>query len=374
MSLQNQSSSVVIAEEELGELQQQVQRLLDRANAMADNQASWVTRALLACRLSVDIEQIRDAGEDPIPQLKALFETALEFPEWMRAMHEPERFHRYLSRGDTTDLSPMGCSTTDVARQSGTFWSDLWVQYDDAAYFRETYELLSTRFELNQVPLSWIRGKRCLDDGCGAGRYAAALARIGAARVDGVDIGLKAIQDAQHRAHAAGFTHVHYHHASVLTLPFVDNTFDFVFSNGVLHHTADPVEGLREAHRVLKPGGHLWLYVLGTGGFADRWDDAMRGLLKLVPRETTEYCMRLLGFSTQRRFFFLDVWYAPIRVRYSSEALERLLASLGFTELRRLVRDVSRPYYTEINEQVYQKFPYATFWFGDGEQRYVAKK
>ena len=38
-------------------------------------------------------------------------------------------------------------------------------------------------------------------------------------------------------------------------LPFADNQFDYVYSFGVLHHAADTALTIREAHRVLKPGG-----------------------------------------------------------------------------------------------------------------------
>ncbi len=38
-------------------------------------------------------------------------------------------------------------------------------------------------------------------------------------------------------------------------LPFADNTFDIVYSNGVLHHTPDTRRAIAEVYRVLKPGG-----------------------------------------------------------------------------------------------------------------------
>jgi SAM-dependent methyltransferase len=38
-------------------------------------------------------------------------------------------------------------------------------------------------------------------------------------------------------------------------LPFAPESFDVVYSNGVLHHTPDTAEAVREVHRVLRPGG-----------------------------------------------------------------------------------------------------------------------
>ncbi|HRH19747.1 MAG TPA: methyltransferase domain-containing protein [Brevundimonas sp.] len=42
-----------------------------------------------------------------------------------------------------------------------------------------------------------------------------------------------------------------------LALPFLDNSIDAVFTNGVLEHLSDPLQGGREIARVLKPGGRL---------------------------------------------------------------------------------------------------------------------
>ena len=44
---------------------------------------------------------------------------------------------------------------------------------------------------------------------------------------------------------------------SVLDLPFADDTFDMVFSHGVLHHVPDIKQAQSEIHRVLRPGGEL---------------------------------------------------------------------------------------------------------------------
>jgi SAM-dependent methyltransferase len=48
---------------------------------------------------------------------------------------------------------------------------------------------------------------------------------------------------------------------SVLDLPFAGNSFDLVFSHGVLHHVPDIKQGQSEIHRVLRPGGELVIMV-----------------------------------------------------------------------------------------------------------------
>ncbi len=44
---------------------------------------------------------------------------------------------------------------------------------------------------------------------------------------------------------------------SVLDLPFADDSFDMMFSHGVLHHVPEIKQAQREIHRVLRPGGEL---------------------------------------------------------------------------------------------------------------------
>jgi SAM-dependent methyltransferase len=52
------------------------------------------------------------------------------------------------------------------------------------------------------------------------------------------------------------------HSPDPVTLPYEDHAFDAVLSCGVLEHVADPDGSLEELHRVLEPGGRLYVYKL----------------------------------------------------------------------------------------------------------------
>ena len=56
-----------------------------------------------------------------------------------------------------------------------------------------------------------------------------------------------------------GLANVRFEVASAEALPFPDREFDVVISNGVFNLTVDKEQALREARRVLKPGGRLML-------------------------------------------------------------------------------------------------------------------
>ena len=56
-------------------------------------------------------------------------------------------------------------------------------------------------------------------------------------------------------------------HGSLFEMPFEDNYFDIVVSWGVLHHTGNPFDGLKEMKRVCKKGGFIGFFVYNS--FAD---------------------------------------------------------------------------------------------------------
>jgi ubiquinone/menaquinone biosynthesis C-methylase UbiE len=172
------------------------------------------------------------------------------------------------------------------------FWGSLYHSlYDDveSTLTRErlsaALDALEDMFRLRrhmsvvEMPLKSMTGKRVLEVGPGAGAHSALFARHGAL-VTAVDITFPrarataaklALIDGPGAASGAI-------QADAERLPFADNTFDIVYSNGVLHHTHDTEAAVAEAYRVLKPGGqavimlycksswHYWInLVLLTG-------------------------------------------------------------------------------------------------------------
>jgi SAM-dependent methyltransferase len=93
-----------------------------------------------------------------------------------------------------------------------------------------------------------------LDLGCGSGRLTLELARRGAAAT-GVDTSAKALAAARERARAAGID-VTFADADIdEALPFPDRAFAAVTSRLALMIARDPAATLREAARVVRPGG-----------------------------------------------------------------------------------------------------------------------
>lgn len=137
--------------------------------------------------------------------------------------------------------------------------SDGWVGRDDLV---KAIDDLEDMFRLRghmaavDMPLGDLAGKHVLEIGPGAGGHSALFARHGA-RVTAIEITAE-----RARATAAKFRLLddmapdcHAVQGDSERLPFPDDSFDIVYSNGVLHHTTDTDAALTEAHRVLKPGG-----------------------------------------------------------------------------------------------------------------------
>lgn len=98
---------------------------------------------------------------------------------------------------------------------------------------------------------------RVLDIGCGPGHIPLQLvSQKPELQVVGVDLSVNMLKIAEeHKAVCAHGDQVEFVIADAKGLDFPDDSFDTVCSNSILHHIPDPVPFLREAWRVLKPGG-----------------------------------------------------------------------------------------------------------------------
>ncbi|MBD8899465.1 class I SAM-dependent methyltransferase [Rhodanobacter sp. DHG33] len=109
-------------------------------------------------------------------------------------------------------------------------------------------------------------GATALDLGCGAGHASFAMAPH-AAEVVAYDLSREMLDVVSQAAAARGLASVRVQHGSAEKLPFADGSFAFVASRYSAHHWGDPAAALREAARVLAPGGTLCLIdVVGPQG------------------------------------------------------------------------------------------------------------
>jgi len=95
---------------------------------------------------------------------------------------------------------------------------------------------------------------RVLEIAPGPGYLAIELAKLGPFRITGLDISRSFVRMAAENAMRAGVT-VDFRDGEAAALPFADGSFDFVVCRAAFKNFSDPVEALREMHRVLRPHG-----------------------------------------------------------------------------------------------------------------------
>jgi SAM-dependent methyltransferase len=109
-------------------------------------------------------------------------------------------------------------------------------------------------------PLTDLNNSLVLDIGCGMGRYVEVAAKVGA-NVTGVDLSF-AIDAAFENVGRK--PNVHLIQADIFNLPFLPETFDFIYSFGVLHHTPDAASAFKQLPKLLKKNGKISISVYSS--------------------------------------------------------------------------------------------------------------
>jgi SAM-dependent methyltransferase len=207
-----------------------------------------------------------------------------------------------------------------------------------------------------------LRGKLVLDVGCGMGRFADVATRWGA-HVVGVDLSLAAEVAAKNLAGRKATIF----QADVFHLPFAPESFDFIYSIGVLHHTPDCERAFKMLPGLLKPGGRIaiWLYSRYNAWY--RMSDVYRKVTRRMPsRFLHALCYGVvplygvhqvlkriplvgrpasgalaylipMAFHRDRRWRILDTfdWYSPwYQSKHTYEEVFRWFESCGLDDLR----------------------------------------
>lgn len=170
-----------------------------------------------------------------------------------------------------------------------------------------------------------LQGQRLLDLGCGMGGFAVAAARAGA-QVTALDYNPAYCAITAVRADQYGLP-IPVVQAAGEQLPLPAAAFDVMCAWDVIEHVQEPAAVLREAARVLRPGGALMITAINRFAFRDPHYH-LRGI-NYLPRPLAEMVIRLLGRS-KRGAAFGDRQALSAMHYYTFAGFVRLAKRYGF--------------------------------------------
>jgi ubiquinone/menaquinone biosynthesis C-methylase UbiE len=175
-------------------------------------------------------------------------------------------------------------------------------------------------------------GKKVLEVGVGQGTDLVQFAK-GGADVSGIDITQRHLDLTARNFKVRGMR-ANLQYAAAAAIPFESDSFDVVYSFGVLHCTDNTVRSISECHRVLKPGGELILAMYYTYSFFHAYTILITGILRgNLRRLGYKGLMSLVESGAD------GVTFVPLVKTYSKRQLQNILED--FEEVRFDVRHLT---------------------------------
>ena len=210
-----------------------------------------------------------------------------------------------------------------------------------------------------------LGSRRVLDIGCGIGGPAFVLVSKYGARVTGIDIEPQLIEKARVRAERLGLSaNCEFVKVDPGPMQFPDDSFDVVFSAGVIMTIDNQEEVLAEALRVLKPGGTLTVYdwMKPEGDYSDDmryWFKMERITYSMKTFPEYEAMLRDAGFIDIELVDSSDWYRQRVQEEYEqikSELYPRMLEVLGKQEADHFVENWRSMVVVCVNGDVFQGY------------------
>lgn len=181
----------------------------------------------------------------------------------------------------------------------------------DSRFFSSSNEFLP----IDKIPFDGLidfdglREKKVLEIGVGNGSHAQLLATH-AADFTGIDLTEFAVNSVSKRMQVFGIENAKIIQMNAEKLEFPDNSFDFVWSWGVIHHSANTRKILKEINRVLKPGGTFSAMVYYRGYWSYYVFGLIAGIFKghFFKGQSIHQTVQNITDGAIARFYSISEW------------------------------------------------------------------
>jgi SAM-dependent methyltransferase len=210
------------------------------------------------------------------------------------------------------DARPCGDGLTEAERGTSRYFEDVEAAKDRLEPYVHDF-----------AEFAHWRDRDVLEIGCGVGTDTVRFARAGA-RITAVDLTDTAVALTRRHLETEGLEGL-VRQADAEDLPFADDSFDLVYSWGVLHHTPDTKQAVREVARVLRPDGEARVMLYNRRSLFAFGVWILRGAVK----------RRSLAAA-------LATVESPGTKGYTRDELRELFAPLGSVEIRTIATAYDR--------------------------------
>ncbi len=267
---------------------------------------TWIEEGILTCENGDQFPIIRGIPVLIEPNLRLSILGNEETQFWRR--------HAAEAGGASSGSAPAADDSEkrSAAAVWGYQWQDFHELWQDTAGVEQFYRWLA--------PLrpDDLRGKTMLDAGCGTGRHVLYSSR-NAGLVIGVDISLATRVAARL---TRGVTNAHIVQADIYRLPFRTETFDRIYSIGVIHHLPDPRAAYLNLLRHVKRNATLtvWLYGRENNWLAASFVETIRAVFtRRMPLSLLKFLSLIpatILWSVIKFFYGPVNWLAPAGARH----------------------------------------------------------
>ncbi len=250
--------------------------------------------------------------------------TSMLKTEWA-TIEEPDLSISTIKRDEINALYELRSELLDWETETGFlgfFTSNPGYRYNFTRRLEILFDMLP--------PAGILKNARVGEMGTAAGIVANSLAPY-VKEYFGTDVTPTALKFAKALSDKLGYVNTHYQVADGHKLPFADNSLDVIVSTETYEHLVNPVEGLREMYRSLKPGG----VVVFTTPTAPTLSDLFMKTLQIFKRDlhvedTAQFDKKAYFAARRAKKNVPDTVFKRVHYRFGYNNLVKDFESVGF--------------------------------------------